>query len=255
MKTTGPFTLTPNEPLVMQTPVDFPIAVVLSNNSPYLLELQVSNKKSFLSPNIESLVTISHTTQSFTVLPIQLSGSLASGSNHDLYATWYDKHDVDAVSAAALNRPVGLAPNSIVSGSTVSGNVTIIGPVNAAGYVLASIADALPAGTNNIGSVDVASALPAGTNNIGNANVGSYSHITSNTTTAIKTSAGTLHRLVVNNPGSAWVAEIYDGTNSDAVIAIADLVSGSLEYGLALSTGLTVVTSGTTAGDLTVVYN
>jgi hypothetical protein len=255
VKTTGPFVLVENEPLTLETPVSFPVAVILSNNSPYLLQLQVSNKTSFLSPNVEALVTLSHTTQSFSILPLSLSGVIASGGNHDIYATWFDKQDEDLVSAAALNRPVGLAPNSVASGSTVSGNVTVIGPVNAAGYVLASLGDAIPAGGNNIGSVDVASAIPAGSNNIGNANIGSYSHISSNTSTAVKSSAGTLHKLVVNNPGTAWVAEIYDGTTSDAVVAIADLVAGPLEYGLALSTGLTVVTSGTAAGDLTVVYN
>lgn len=37
--------------------------------------------------------------------------------------------------------------------------------------VVHSIANALPAGTNNIGDVDIASALPAGTNNIGDVDV------------------------------------------------------------------------------------
>jgi hypothetical protein len=38
-------------------------------------------------------------------------------------------------------------------------------------HIVDSIATALPAGTNNIGDVDIASALPAGDNNIGNVDV------------------------------------------------------------------------------------
>jgi len=83
------------------------------------------------------------------------------------------------------------------------------------------------------------------------------SHITTNTTTLCKTGAGTLHRIVVNDPTNNKIT-LYDNTSAVAasVFAIIDPDSSatpfSLEYNLPFYTGLTVVTAGTP--DLTILF-
>lgn len=88
---------------------------------------------------------------------------------------------------------------------------------------------------------------------------GAYKNITSSATTVIKSGVTVLHRVVVNNPGSTWVVAIYDNTaGSGATVATLSPETaggGDFEYETSLSNGLTVVTSGTTAGDITVVYS
>jgi hypothetical protein len=63
-----------------------------------------------------------------------------------------------------------------------------------------------------------------------------------------------LANICINNPGSAWTATVYDSaTGSGTVIAVISFSSAfSLAYNIAYKTGLTIVTSGTTPGDLTV---
>jgi hypothetical protein len=82
----------------------------------------------------------------------------------------------------------------------------------------------------------------------------SYANIAAAATTVVKSGAGTLSAIVVNDPGSSVTATVYDNTaGSGTKIATIALAAGmSLQYGVAFGTGLTVVTSG--ACDITVVY-
>jgi hypothetical protein len=84
------------------------------------------------------------------------------------------------------------------------------------------------------------------------------SHITTATTTTVKTGAGMLAKVIVNTKGTvASTITIYDNTAaSGTVLAIIDSLnlSGTFVYELAFSIGLTVVTTGTVAPDVTVSY-
>jgi hypothetical protein len=82
----------------------------------------------------------------------------------------------------------------------------------------------------------------------------SYSHIASNGTVTLKSGAGHLHTLVVNAAGSSETITIYDNTSaSGTIIAImTPPAAGTYMFDVAFNTGLTIVTSGTTAGDYTV---
>lgn len=84
----------------------------------------------------------------------------------------------------------------------------------------------------------------------------SATHVASNATTTVKQGPGVLERIVVNNPGSSWTCTVYDSTTgSGAVIAALTPGSiGTLEFDAIFVNGLTLVTSGTTAGDLTVIW-
>lgn len=82
-------------------------------------------------------------------------------------------------------------------------------------------------------------------------------NITTNTTTILKRTPGNLHRIAINEFQSSNTAIVYDNTaGSGAIIArIETSVEGTFEYQTEFLIGLTVVTAGGTAGDLTVVYD
>lgn len=75
-----------------------------------------------------------------------------------------------------------------------------------------------------------------------------YNHISNLTTTTAKSSAGTLHSIVVNSSGSVpCTIIIYDSlTVSSSQIAAIDCSSrGQLTYDTSFTTGLTIVTTST----------
>lgn len=83
--------------------------------------------------------------------------------------------------------------------------------------------------------------------------------INSATTTVVNLNPGTLRRLVLNNPSSGGTITVYDNTSATGTpIAVVSVPGSSnnpfyLEYGMELTTGLTVVTS--SAMDLTVIFD
>jgi hypothetical protein len=83
-----------------------------------------------------------------------------------------------------------------------------------------------------------------------------YAHISAATTTTVKSGAGVLHLINVGSLGTvASTATIYDNTTATGtVIGILNTLtlSGPFQYDVAFSTGLTIVTTGTVAPDLTV---
>jgi hypothetical protein len=86
----------------------------------------------------------------------------------------------------------------------------------------------------------------------------SYLNITTNTTTTVKSGAGTLACIAVNTKGaSSNTATIYDNTaGSGTLIGKIDTTTavGVQCYNVAFGTGLTIVTATGTGADLTVSY-
>lgn len=86
----------------------------------------------------------------------------------------------------------------------------------------------------------------------------SYAHISTATTTTIKSGAGVLHNISVNALGTvASSCTVYDNTaGSGTIIGVINTLnlSGSFVLDVAFSTGLTLVTTGTVAPDITVSY-
>lgn len=86
----------------------------------------------------------------------------------------------------------------------------------------------------------------------------SFSHIATATTTTVKSGAGVLHSITINALGTvASTTTVYNNTaGSGAVIAIINTLAGqeSYIYDVAFSIGLTLVTTGTVAPDITVSY-
>lgn len=86
----------------------------------------------------------------------------------------------------------------------------------------------------------------------------SYNHIATATTTTVKSGVGTLHSITVNSLGTvASTLTVYDSTTgSGTIIAIINSLSitGTLTFDVAFATGLTIVSTGTVAPDVTVSY-
>lgn len=87
--------------------------------------------------------------------------------------------------------------------------------------------------------------------------LGSYqhTHISTGTTTQVKTGSGVLHTIVVNGTAAATVS-VYDEVGSDTtnVIAVlkASVGEGTYLYDCVFTRGLKIVTAG--ASDLTINY-
>lgn len=83
-------------------------------------------------------------------------------------------------------------------------------------------------------------------------------NISTATTTTVKSGAGYLHGITVNSKGTiASTITIYDNTaGSGTVLGTIDSLNnaGTFTYDVAFATGLTVVTTGTVAPNITVSY-
>lgn len=86
----------------------------------------------------------------------------------------------------------------------------------------------------------------------------SYARITTNTTTTVKSGAGTLASITIGTSGaSANTITIYDSlAGSGTVISLVNgtMSPGTLAYNVAFGTGLTIVTATGTCADITVGY-
>lgn len=96
-----------------------------------------------------------------------------------------------------------------------------------------------------------------------------YQNITGNATTVVKSGAGYLHALSINNANTGGVVTIYDntagsgtkigtfqvGTPSGGLLSTTGLQSPlMLDIGTNFTTGLTIVTSGSSSNNITVYY-
>lgn len=86
----------------------------------------------------------------------------------------------------------------------------------------------------------------------------SFSNITTNTTTTVKSGAGVVHTICINTKGAtANTATVYDNTAASGTkLGTIDTTTGvgCMTYNAAFGTGLTVVTAAGTAADMTVTY-
>ena len=86
---------------------------------------------------------------------------------------------------------------------------------------------------------------------------GLYFHTGANGTTVLNArQGGILKRIVVNTIGTTSSVTVFDNSaGSGTVIAVmSTLVQNSIEFNCSYSNGLTIVTSGGAAADITVVY-
>ena len=87
-----------------------------------------------------------------------------------------------------------------------------------------------------------------------------YTHISTNTTTAIRTGPCVLHAIAVNKAGaSANVATVYDAVAGATTVTVAVIDTtraglGYIQYDITLLNGLQIVTGTGTAADLTVCW-
>lgn len=82
-----------------------------------------------------------------------------------------------------------------------------------------------------------------------------YAHITTATTTTLKTAPSVLHAIVINAPGTTNTITINDGAGGATigVITTPATVGQTIIYDVGTNVGLSIVTGA--ACDLTVVYS
>lgn len=84
-----------------------------------------------------------------------------------------------------------------------------------------------------------------------------HNNISTNATTVVKSGAGVLHCITVNTTGTTTTATVYDNTSA-AGTKIATINSSASHitqiYDVSFNTGLTVVTAGAAASDITISY-
>ncbi len=215
------------------------------------------------------------------------ANTIGSIANTSFAATQSGTWNVTNISGT-VSLPTGAATETTVAGLLTNTQLR-------ASAVNVAVNAALPTGSNTIGSIANTSfaATQSGTWNVTNISgtvslptgaatettvaglltntqlrasavettkkTSSFSHITTNTTTTVKSGAGVLRRIVINTRGGITnTLTIYDNTTATGtVIGIIDTVngvSGNFEYGVSFSTGLTIVTANGTAADVTVIY-
>jgi hypothetical protein len=83
-----------------------------------------------------------------------------------------------------------------------------------------------------------------------------YTNIATNATTVIASTAGSLCRITVNKVGTTSTATVYDNSAASGTIiaTLSTVAVGTLHYMCRYSTGLTIVTAGAAAADITVTW-
>lgn len=82
-----------------------------------------------------------------------------------------------------------------------------------------------------------------------------YAHFNAVTTgTLIKSGVGVLHSVNIGDAGSGMVVTIYDGTSTAGQVIGVLKTAGAFIYDVQFTTGLYIVISAATMGDVTVVY-
>lgn len=133
-KTTGPYALASGVAVQFAPPdTDLYVAFELQNNSPYQLTIYISQKEFTLAPWMQEVFDKPSTVRSISAVPSTLSGTVPAGANSDATLTWYTA--TDDISVLKFNHPVALTPNTISSGSTITGNVDVTAPLTAGGAV------------------------------------------------------------------------------------------------------------------------
>lgn len=146
------------------------------------------------------------------------------------------------------------ALNVTLFGQNVSNAVAVITPADGASNSQISLATAA---LNFIYNGTTWDRLRGDTNGL---YVSSFTptHITTSTTTVVKASAGVLHSVIVNTKGTvASTITIYNNTSAaGTIVAIIDslTLSGTFQFDISMSLGITVVTTGTVAPDITVAW-
>lgn len=157
----------------------------------------------------------------------------------------------DILSVKYQRVKVIIGADGVNDGDVASGNPL---PVTGTITAVTAISNALPAGTNNIGDVDVVSlpALPAGTNNIGDVDVATLPAITGTVTANAGTNLNTsLLALEAggNLAGAATslaVMDDWDNTASDGASVSGDVAHDGVDAGEPVKVGAKAVDLGAT---------
>ena len=168
---------------------------------------------------------------------------------------------VGSVEVTDGTNTMAVKPASTIAAATDPSAVMTLSP-NSFGVLTSGTAGSPSTQVVSIQGVASGTVVPvSGTINTGASAAGgyTYNHISTATTTTIKSGSGTLHTVNINTLGTvASTITMYDNTaGSGTVIGILNSLTigqGCYTYDIAFTTGLTLVTTGTVAPDVTVSY-
>lgn len=123
MQVTGPFAVAANEEYDKSQPTPQQLAVIVMNNSPYQLTVAFSDKSYTISPYMQDLLLKPPNVNTLQISTTALSGTVPTGANSEVTLVWLNNNDHIDVRLAA--HPVPITPNSVASGSTISGSVEV----------------------------------------------------------------------------------------------------------------------------------
>lgn len=151
---------------------------------------------------------------------VQVDSALPAGTNNI--------GDVDILSVPAPLNVTGGGTEATALRVTLANDSTGTSTVDNAGTFAVQVDSALPAGTNNIGDVDIASALPAGANLVGRINIDAqaangcdfhYSNDLDQTEEQAKATSATLYGgVVINLASSVRYLQIFNATAASVTV-------------------------------------
>lgn len=127
MQVTGPFDIADGGNYKEYQPSPLQVAIIVANNSPYQLTVSLSSKTYTLAPYMQDLILKAPNVNLVELTATALSGTVPSGANSSCTITWLNVND--PIDKIAIGHPIALTPNAQASGSVVSGNVDITGPL------------------------------------------------------------------------------------------------------------------------------
>lgn len=141
----------------------------------------------------------------------------------------------------------------LVAGTAQNTPVYLLASDDGNGGMTLTTSATVPAGGATSAKQDTGNASLAA---LVNASSNSFTNITTATTTVVKSGAGSLHSVTINSLGTiASTVTIYDNTaGSGSKIGTIDSLTlkGTFTYDVAFATGLTIVSTGTVAPDISV---
>lgn len=190
---------------------------------------------------------------------VVMSGSVMQKGNQSLPATIKATDNGDGTWTLAVGATFSPSGTQDVNLKQANGSTVAVGH----GVAATAIRVELP--TDGTGTI----ALPSGAStsalqttgntsiaSVANAFSNSFSNITTATTTTVKSGSGTLRSVTINSLGTvASTVTIYDNTaGSGTKVGTIDSLTlkGTFTFDTAFSTGLTIVSTGTLAPDITV---
>lgn len=249
-----------NFPFVVASTQDIfgvPKSIFVDNtNNPNVIDVMVSGTGQFFPIPAGSAGFFDITAQAGSTISLESLGNATGPIAVEFYnypkepIVWY-KTGIPIGGTVAVNLTEVLGQPVGVGHGVATGAIRVELPTDGTGQIATIVNPIHLYGKDNNNAMSVANPLAVQTSFL-------YKHIATSTTTLVKSGAGVLKGVTINTKGTvASTTTIYDSlTATGAIVAIIDSLNleGQFEYDIEFGIGLTIVTTGTIAPDITASY-